>query len=78
MLLDDTNQLVIFGHNQVITYDQLDEHYSKQFQHTIWKNLPREIFIYDSMVQETKEMLRWLKKELDKHVFQPMLGRKGK
>lgn len=76
MLLDDTNQCVYFGHDQVITYDQLDEHYEKQFQHPIWSNLPREIFVYDSMVQETKEMLHWLQKKLDEKVFQPMLGGK--
>ena len=72
MLLDDINQLVIFGRDQVITYDQLDKHYASQFQHPIWKNLPREIFIYDLMVQETKEMLRYLKEQID------VLKRKGR
>lgn len=64
MLLDDENKLVKFGHDQVITYDQLDEYYALQFQHPIWSGLPREIFIYDQMVQETKEMLRDLKERL--------------
>ena len=64
MLLDDTNQCVYFGNDQVITYDQLDKHYEQQFQHPIWSNLPREIFVYDSMVQETKEITSWLMKTL--------------
>ncbi len=78
MLLDDINQLVIFGHDQVITYDQLDRHYASQFQHPIWKNLPREIFIYDWMVQDTKKMIKELEKMIDESIFQPILGRKGK
>ncbi len=53
MLLDDTQECIYFGRGQVITYDQMDEFQVKSFKCSLFKNMSRQLQIYDWIVEHT-------------------------